>query len=72
MDNDGSTYLHLVAHGNQATVCDLLLNYDTEIITLLNHDGETAKVIAEDLGHTDVIDTLKTEFDRSCMFSRCF
>ena len=35
MDNDGNTYLHLAAGGNQAKVCELLLKYDTEIITLL-------------------------------------
>ena len=33
MDKDGNTYIHLAAVGNQANVCELLLKYDTEIIT---------------------------------------
>ena len=36
MDVNGNTYLHLAADGNNSEVCELLLKYDTEVITLLN------------------------------------
>ena len=68
MDVNGNTYLHLAAEGNQAKVCELLLKYDTEIITLLNKKDEAARKIAGDNGHNDVLNVLKGEFEREGMF----
>ena len=68
MDVDGNTYLHLAAEGNHSKICELLLKYDTEIITLLNKKDETARNIAKSNGYNDVLDALKTEFDREGMF----
>ena len=55
MDVDGNTYLYLAAKGNQAKVCELLLRYDTEITTLLNKKDKTARKIAKDNCHKDVL-----------------
>ena len=70
-DIDGNTYLHLAAERNQAKVCELLLKYDTEIISVLNRNNETAREIALDNGHLDVLNTLKAEFVRAGMLF-CF
>ena len=71
MDNDGNTYLHLAAEGNQASVCELLLKCDTDIITLLNKKDESAKKkkekIAQDNGHKDVLNALKIEYEKTGM-----
>ena len=67
MDVDGNTYLHLAAQGNQAEICELLLKYDTEIITLLNKKDETARKIAKDNGFKDVLNALNVEYERSGM-----
>ena len=71
MDNDGNTYLHLAAEGNQASVCELLLKCDTDIITLLNKKDESAKKkkkkIVQDNGHKDVLKALKIEYEKTGM-----
>ena len=67
MDIDGNTYLHLAAEGNQAKVCQLLLKYDTEVLTLLNKNDDTARDIAKFNGHEDVLNTLKAEYERAGM-----
>ena len=68
MDDDGNTYLHLAAKGNGAKICQLLLRYDTDIITLLNKEDKTAWEIAKDNGRQDVLNALKIEFERAGMF----
>ena len=68
MDVDGNTYLHLAARGYKAKVCKLLLRHDAEIITLLNKKGETARDIAKDRGYKNVLNALKTEYERSGTF----
>ena len=68
MDVDGNTYLHLAARGYEAKVCKLLLRHDAEIITLLNKKGETARDIAKDRGYKNVLNALKTEYERSGTF----
>ena len=70
MDNDGNTYLHLAAVGNHAKVCELLLKYDTDIITLLNKRDESARSIALDKSHRNVLAVLEAEYDRTGMFFR--
>ena len=70
MDNDGNTYLHLAAFGNHANVCELLLKYDTEFITLLNKKDKTARNIAQEKNYKDVLVVLKPEYDRKGMFFR--
>ena len=72
MDVHGNTYLHLAAERNQAKVCELLLKYDTETITLLNKKEETARKIATDNNHNDVLNVLKTEYEREGMFFLLF
>ena len=72
MDNDGNTYLHLAAAGNQAKVCELLLKYDTDVITLLNKEDKTAWNIAQVRFHKDVLTVLKAENDRTGMFLEVF
>ena len=68
MDNEGNTYLHLAAMKNQAKVCELLLKYDSELITLLNKKDETAGDIAKDKdSHKDVSNVLKVEYSRAGM-----
>ena len=64
MDADGNTYLHLAADGNQFKVCKLLLKYDTDILTLLNQKGESAREIAKKSGYKDVLNSLKAYYDR--------
>ena len=66
MDKDGNTYLHLAAVGNQ-TVCELLMKYDAQIITLLNRQDKTARDIPKDNSHSDVSNALKAEYDRTGM-----
>ena len=68
MDVDGNTYLHLAAKGNQTNVCQLLLKYDTEIISLLNKEDKTAREIAKDNGHKEVSNALKVEYERAGLF----
>ena len=68
MDVDGNTYLHLAAKNNKAKVCELLLRYDTEIITSLNKEDKTARDIAKDKGCTNVLNVLKAEYERSGTF----
>ena len=65
MDSDGNTYLHLAAEGNQAKACELLLKYDTSVTNLLNKKDETARKIAEDNGHIDVLNVLKAEYEKA-------
>ena len=72
MDNDGNTYLHLAASANQAKVCELLLKYDTEIITLLNKEDESAREIAQEKGHKDVLKVLEKEYNRTGMLFKIF
>ena len=67
MDVDGNTYLHLATKGNQTEICQLLLRYDTDIITLLNKEDKTAWEIAKDNGRKDVLNALKIEFERAGM-----
>ena len=67
MDVNGNTYLHLAAEGKNSKVCELLLKYDTEIITLLNKRDETSMNIAEDNWDQNVLNTLKAEYDRAGM-----
>ena len=67
MDANGNTYLHLAAEGNRAEICELLLKYDTEIISLLNKKCQTAWKIAEDHDHKDVLNALKIEYERAGM-----
>ena len=71
-DSGGNTYLHLAAEGNQAKVCELLLQYDTDIINLLNKKDETAREIAKMNGHKDVLNALKVEYERAGMFILSF
>ena len=68
MDDDGNTYLHLASQGNQPKICELLLKYDTEMINLLNKDDKTAREIAKDNGHEDVLNVLKEKCEREGMF----
>ena len=69
MDVYGNTYLHLAAEGKQPKVCELLLKYDTEIITLLNKKDHTSRDIAENNCDQNVLNALKAEYDRAGM---CF
>ena len=64
MGSDGNTYLHLAAEGNHAKACELLLKYDTSTTNLLNKKDETARKIAKDNGHTDVLNVLKVEYEK--------
>ena len=68
MDIDGNTYLHLAAKGNHAKICDLLLKYDEEIVTLLNKKDETARQIAKSNGFCDVLNALKGVYEKGGMF----
>ena len=72
MDSDGNTYLHLAAERNHVEVCELLLKYDTEVITLLNRKDEAARDIAKVNGHNEVLNALKLIYDRTGMFSLMF
>ena len=67
MDDRGNTYLHLAAEGNHAKICELLLRYDTEIMNLLNKKDKTAREIAGDKGHGDVLNALEAEYERKGM-----
>ena len=69
MDVDGNTYLHLAANGNQSKVCEILLKYDSDIISLLNKKDESAKDIAMKNDFKDVLKTLKVQCDRAGMFN---
>ena len=68
MDVDGNTYLNLACKRNEAEVCELLLRYDTEIITLLNKEDKTVRDIAKDKGLKNVLNPLKAEYERSGTF----
>ena len=72
MDVDGNTYLHLAAKGNHAKVCELLLRYDTEILTLLNKKDETAMEIAKNNTHREVLNAMKAEYERKGMVFKTF
>ena len=65
MDVNGNTYLHLTADGNNSEVCELLLKYDTEVITLLNKKDESARDIAKKNDYIDVLNVLKRHYDRT-------
>ena len=65
MDVNGNTYLHLAADGNNSEVCELLLKYDTEVITLLNKKDESARDIAKKNDYIDVLNVLKRHYDRT-------
>ena len=67
MDDKGNTYLHLAAQANHAKVCDLLLRHDTEIITLLNKEDQTAREIAKNNDHDDALNAMKAEYERKGM-----
>ena len=49
-------------------MCELLLKYDTEISTLLNKKDETARDIANKKDCQNVLNVLKTQYDREGMF----
>ena len=68
MDIDGNTCLHLAADGNHFKICEMLLKYDTDIITLLNKNDETARDVAMENSHKNVLNALKVQYDRSGMF----
>ena len=68
MDDRGNTYLHLAAEEDHVNVCELLLRYDTEIITLLNKKDEIAREIAKNNKHGDTLNALKAEYERIGMF----
>ena len=72
MDTDGNTYLHLAAEKNHAKICELLLQYDTEIISLLNRKDETAMEIAKNNDYKDISKVLKEEYERIGMSSFFF
>ena len=59
MNDEGNTYLHLAAEANHAKVCELLLRYDTEIITLLNKENKTAREIAKNNNHGDSLNAIR-------------
>ena len=65
MDHDGNAYLHLASEGNQPKVCELLLIYDTEIITLLSKDDKTARDISDDKGCKDVLNVVNENYERA-------
>ena len=67
MDDQGNTYLHLAAEGNHVKVCELLLRYDTEIITLSNQKDKTARDLAKNNDHCDALNALKAEYQRKGM-----
>ena len=68
MDDRGNTYLHLAAEGDHVNVYELLLRYDTEIITLLNKKDEIAREIAKNNKNGDTLNALKAEYERIGMF----
>ena len=68
MDIDGNTCLHLAADGNHFKICEMLLKYDTDIITLLNKNDQTARDVAMENSHKNVLNALKIQYDRSGMF----
>ena len=68
IDVNGNTYLHLAADGNHSEVCDLLLKYDTEISTLLDKKDETARDTANKKDCQNVLNVLKTQYDREGLF----
>ena len=72
MDTDANTYLHLAAEKNHAKICELLLQYDTEIISLLNRKDETAMEIAKNNDYKDISKVLKGEYERIGMSSFFF
>ena len=72
MDVNGNTYLHLAAEGNHSKICELLLRYDTEIITLLNKKDQTAMDIAQKYSHVDVLNALRAEYERTGMVFKTF
>lgn len=49
----------------------MLLKYDTDIITLLNKNGETARDVAMKNCHKNVLNALKVQYDRAAMLI-CF
>ena len=65
MDLEGNTYLDLAAAGNKDKVCGLLLRYDKEVLDLLNKEDKTARDIARNNGFMNVLDVLKTEYERA-------
>ena len=67
MDVDGNTYLHLAAAGNKDKVCELLLRYDKEVLDLLNKEDKTARDIGGNNRFMNVLDVLKTEYERAGM-----
>ena len=68
MNAEGNTYLHVATDGNHLKVCEILLKYDIEIITLSNKKDETAKDIAVRTRYKDVLSVLKAQYDRAGMF----
>ena len=67
MDDKGNTYLHLAAEGNHAKAFELLLRYDTEIMTLSKKKDKTAREIAKNNDHGDALNALKAEYERKGM-----
>ena len=67
MDDKGNTYLHLAAEKNHVKVCELLLRYDTEIITLLNQKDKTARDLAKNNDHGVALNALNAEYQRKGM-----
>ena len=63
LDNHGNSYLNCAAAGNQPDICQLLLEYGIDII-LLNKKEESARDIASNKGYKNVLNVLKTKYDR--------
>ena len=63
LDNHGNSYLNCAAAGNQPDICQLLLEYGIDII-LLNKKEESARDIVSNKGYKNVLNVLKTKYDR--------
>ena len=70
-DVDGNSYLHLAAETNQSKIFQLLLKYDTVVLSLSNKGNKTAMDLARDNCHEDILILLKPECDRAGLFL-CF
>ena len=66
-DENGDSYLHCAARGKQAAVCKLLLKYDIDV-TWLNKKDETARDIAMQYKHEEVLKALKLKYEKPGMF----
>ena len=66
-DENGDSFLHCAARGNQAAVCKLLLKYDIDV-TWLNKKDETARDIAMQYKYEEVLEALKLKYEKPGMF----